>query len=220
MNIVTTKCRPPWWHLLYYVNLLLNHYYSSGWACTRIPHHQHTIPLHNTNTPQVSLHNNATSSRKQLKMDVLTSETCWAVNWHNKASLIKLVYLYSNIKMMHGPISIRLLRPVDISNRMPPFELNKSSFKFGLIFNSDFKAVLRTAHKTKRYSKQNASNYTNGNGSCTNCSLQTYLKKSEQINNHYSVLNLLNSVNEPTTLHCLRTIHLLTLNPSYQIRYW
>ena len=31
-----------------------------------------------------SLHNNAPSSRKLLKMDVLTSETCWAVNWHNK----------------------------------------------------------------------------------------------------------------------------------------
>ena len=30
-------------------------------------------------------------------MDVLTSETCWAVNWHNKASVIKLVYLYSNV---------------------------------------------------------------------------------------------------------------------------
>jgi len=45
---------------------------------------------------QYSLHNNAPSSRKILKMDVLTSETCWAVNWHNKASVIKLVYLYSN----------------------------------------------------------------------------------------------------------------------------
>ena len=29
-------------------------------------------------------------------MDVLTSETIWAVNWRNKASDIKLVYLYSN----------------------------------------------------------------------------------------------------------------------------
>jgi len=48
-------------------------------------------------------HNNAPSSRKLLKMDILTSETCWAVNWHNKASVIRLVYLYSNIKMMHGP---------------------------------------------------------------------------------------------------------------------
>jgi len=28
------------------------------------------------------------SSRKLLKMDVLTSEICWAVNWHNKASVI------------------------------------------------------------------------------------------------------------------------------------
>ena len=56
---------------------------------------------------QYSLHNNAPSSRKLLKMDVLTSETCWAVNWHNKASVIKLVYFYSNIKMMHGPICIR-----------------------------------------------------------------------------------------------------------------
>jgi len=43
-----------------------------------------------------SLHNNAPSSRKLLMMDVLKSETCWAVNWHNKASVIKLVYLYSN----------------------------------------------------------------------------------------------------------------------------
>ena len=28
---------------------------SSGSACTWIPHHQQTIPLHNTNTPQVSI---------------------------------------------------------------------------------------------------------------------------------------------------------------------
>ena len=37
-------------------------------------------------------------------MDVLTSETCWAI--YNKASVIKLVNLYSNIKMVHGPIRI------------------------------------------------------------------------------------------------------------------
>ena len=42
----------------------------------------------------------APSSRKLLKMDVLTSETCWAVNWHNKASVIKLVYLYSNLLLI------------------------------------------------------------------------------------------------------------------------
>ena len=73
----------------YITPALLKSAYSSGSACTRIPHHQQTIPLHNTSTPQVSLHNNA--------LDVLTPETCWAVNWHNKASAIKLVYLYSNI---------------------------------------------------------------------------------------------------------------------------
>jgi len=33
--------------------------------------------------------------------------TCWAVNWHNKQVSSKLVYFYSNIKMMHGPIHIR-----------------------------------------------------------------------------------------------------------------
>jgi len=77
----------------------LNHY-------TRIPHHQQTIPLHNTSTPQVSLHNNALNSRKLLKMDILTSETCWAVD--NKANVIQLVNLYSNIKMMHGPKRIRV----------------------------------------------------------------------------------------------------------------
>ena len=36
-------------------------------------------------------------------MDVLTSKTCWAVNWHNKASVIKLVYLYSNISTSLSP---------------------------------------------------------------------------------------------------------------------
>jgi len=44
-------------------------------------------------------------------MGVLTSETCWAVNWH-KISDIKLVYLYSSIKMMHGPIRIRCLNNI------------------------------------------------------------------------------------------------------------
>jgi len=59
---------------------------------------------------QYSLHNNTPSSRKLLKMDVLTSETCWAVNWHSKASVIKLVYLYSHIKMMHSTSSRSLLK--------------------------------------------------------------------------------------------------------------
>ena len=41
-------------------------------------------------------------------MDVLTFETRCAVNNEIiKASDIKLVYLYSTIKMMHGPINVR-----------------------------------------------------------------------------------------------------------------
>jgi len=52
---------------------------------------------------QYNLRNNTPSSRKLLKMDVLTSETCWAVNWHNKASVIKLVYLYSNCHILSQP---------------------------------------------------------------------------------------------------------------------
>jgi len=66
---------------------------------------------------QYSLHNNAPSSRKLLKVDILTSETCWAVNLHNKASVIKLVYLYSDIKMMHGPICIKFPNSPSASNQ-------------------------------------------------------------------------------------------------------
>jgi len=41
--------------------------------------------------------------------DVLTSETCWALNNEiKKPSDIKLVSLYSTIKMMQGPINIIL----------------------------------------------------------------------------------------------------------------
>jgi len=53
---------------------------------------------------QYSLHDNAPNSRKLLKMDVLTSKTCWAVNWHNKAIVIKLVYLYSNTSFLFHQI--------------------------------------------------------------------------------------------------------------------
>jgi len=120
------KGRPTWWHLLYYVNLLLNMFqmlihppsgvcyylvrYCVGcivltWGvlvlCSVIGCWWCGIRV------QAEPLNNAPSSRKLLKMDVLTSETCWAVNWHNKASVIKLVYHYSNIEMMHGPIPIR-----------------------------------------------------------------------------------------------------------------
>jgi len=59
----------------------------------------------------INVRNKSTISRKLLKMDVLTFETCWAVNSEIiKASDIKLVYHYSTIKMMHGPRNIRNIR--------------------------------------------------------------------------------------------------------------
>ena len=48
-------------------------------------------------------------------MDVLTSETCRALNKViKKTSGIKLVSLYSTIKMMHGPINIRISRHISV----------------------------------------------------------------------------------------------------------
>jgi len=80
-----------------------------GSTCIQIPHHQQPIRYTPTRLKpaQYSPCSNTPSSCKLLKMVVLTSETCWAENWHNKISDIKLVYLYSTIKMMHGPIRIR-----------------------------------------------------------------------------------------------------------------
>ena len=48
-------------------------------------------------------------SRKLLMMDVLMSETCWAhKKWNKIASDMKLVFYYSTITMLQGPINIRL----------------------------------------------------------------------------------------------------------------
>ena len=79
---------------------------------------------------QYSLHNNTPNSRKLLKMDVLTSEKCWAVNWHNEASVIKSVYLYSNIKMMHGPIRIRFCHNVVMKSISTHFVVSMKNFSF------------------------------------------------------------------------------------------
>jgi len=105
------KGRPTWCHLFYYVSLLLNMFWmlihpSSG-ACDCLVCYcigcivlaWDVLVLHSglAFTAQYSLCNNTQSSRKLLKMVVLTSETCWAIYWHNKASDIKLVYLYSDM---------------------------------------------------------------------------------------------------------------------------
>jgi hypothetical protein len=52
-------------------------------------------------------------SRKLLKMDKLMSETFWAHNkWNKIASDIKLVFHWSTLAMMHGPINISIVMSV------------------------------------------------------------------------------------------------------------
>jgi len=71
-----------------------------------------TQPHRNSNTHRTK--NNTTNvvieqnSRKLLMMDMLMSETCWALmKWNKIASDIKLVFYSSTITMMHSPINIR-----------------------------------------------------------------------------------------------------------------
>jgi len=57
------------------------------------------------------------NSRKLLTMDILMSETCWAhKKWNKLASDIKLVFYSSTITMMHGPINIRCINPVQYTD--------------------------------------------------------------------------------------------------------
>jgi len=71
-----------------------------------------TQPHRNSNTHRTK--NNTINvvvqqkSRRLLMMDVLMSETCWALKkWNKIPSDIKLVSYSSTTKMMHGPINIR-----------------------------------------------------------------------------------------------------------------
>jgi len=91
-------------------------YPDAGWstsasACVRISHHPSqttTYHQHASNQSNTTHEITQQMSRKLLRMDVLTSETCCALNNEiQKASDIKLVSLYSTIKMMHGQINIR-----------------------------------------------------------------------------------------------------------------
>jgi len=74
-----------------------------------IPTQPHQISnTHRTknNTTNVVIQQN---SCKLLIMDILMSETCWAhKEWNKIASDIKLVFYSPTIKMMHGPINIRI----------------------------------------------------------------------------------------------------------------
>ena len=73
-----------------------------------------TQPHRNSNTHRTK--NNTTNmviqqnSRKLLMIDILKSETCWALKkWNKIASDIKLVFYSLTITMMHGPINIKYL---------------------------------------------------------------------------------------------------------------
>ena len=102
------------WDLL---RLVLSGARFAGWSTAVLQPAKRTPPNTNRNqssntqrtekkTTDVVIHQH---SRRLLKMDILTSETCWAHNKLNKiASDIKLVFRSSNIAMMHGPINIRL----------------------------------------------------------------------------------------------------------------
>ena len=71
------------------------------------PHQISNTQRTENKTPDVVIHQH---SRKLLKMDILMSETCWALNkWNKIASDIKLVFHSSTITMMHGPINIRFV---------------------------------------------------------------------------------------------------------------
>jgi len=55
-------------------------------------------------------------SRKLLMMDILMSETSWAhKKWNKIASEIKLVFYSSTVTMMHGPINIRYVYDISVS---------------------------------------------------------------------------------------------------------
>ena len=78
---------------------------------------------------------NKTHSKSQAHEDGCTNirnmlSSKW---WNNKASYIKLVYLYSTIKMMHGPINLRFLQfrslPICIP-RNPVFTIFLYTFLF------------------------------------------------------------------------------------------
>jgi len=60
------------------------------------------------NTTNVVIQQN---SRKLLMMAILVSETCWThKKWNKIASDNKLVFYFSTITMMHGPINLRAIK--------------------------------------------------------------------------------------------------------------
>ena len=81
------------------------------------PHRNSNTHRTKNNTTNVVIQQN---SRKLLMMDILMSETCWAhKRWNKIASGIKLVFYYSTITMMHGPINIKCRRVHSSQRNIP-----------------------------------------------------------------------------------------------------
>jgi len=89
-------------------------YPYAGWGTSAstyiwIPHHHsHTTTWHQHTSNQSNTTHEITQqiSRKLLTMDVLTSETCWALNSEIIKQVTSSWSLYSTIKVMHSPINI------------------------------------------------------------------------------------------------------------------
>jgi len=78
----------------------LQHGYHSNPTTPKL---QHTRTKNNTTNVVIQQ-----NSRRLLMMDILMSETCWALKkWNKIASDIKLVFYSSTITMMRGPVNIR-----------------------------------------------------------------------------------------------------------------
>ena len=74
-------------------------------------------------------------NRKLLVMDILISETCWAhKKWNKIASDIKLVFYFSNITMMHGPINIRFCEGIATHTLSSPVPIAPSPLFFICLF--------------------------------------------------------------------------------------
>jgi len=88
------------------------------------PHRNSNTHRTKNNTTNVVIQHN---SRKLLMMDILMSETCWAhKKWNNIASDIKLVFYYSTITMIHGPINIKLKFLYSFRKNNPVFTILSS----------------------------------------------------------------------------------------------
>jgi len=82
--------------------------------CVNLLHGYHASPAtpklqHTSNQEHATNVVIQQNSRKLLMMDILMPETCWAhKKWNKTASDIKLVFMFSTITVMHGPINIKL----------------------------------------------------------------------------------------------------------------